>query len=75
MAKQFPALTEQLIQFIADQKIFFVGTATESSRVNVSPKGMDSLRIVDPHDPHVLCVRRQPDDLAPLRASARGTSI
>ena len=32
-----------------DQKIFFVGTATADSRVNISPKGMDSLRILDPN--------------------------
>ena len=29
------------------QKIFFVGTATGDSRVNVSPKGMDSLRVLN----------------------------
>ena len=32
-----------------DQKIFFVGTATVDSKVNISPKGMDSLRILDPN--------------------------
>lgn len=46
MAKQYPALTEQLTDFIAQQKIFFVGTATTDSRVNVSPKGMDTLRVL-----------------------------
>ena len=44
MGKQFESLAEQHIKFIAEQKIFFVGTATEGSRVNVSPKGMDSFR-------------------------------
>ena len=44
MGKQYDALTEPLLEFIAAQKIFFVGTATADSRVNVSPKGMDSLR-------------------------------
>ena len=47
MAQIYPALSDKHAQFIADQKIFFVGTATADSRVNVSPKGMDSLRIVD----------------------------
>ena len=47
MAKQYEALSEQLVEFIAAQKIFFVGTATGDSRVNVSPKGMDSLRVLN----------------------------
>ena len=34
------------IQFISQQKIFFVGTATADSRVNISPKGMDSFRVL-----------------------------
>jgi len=46
MAKQYDALSEPLRTFIAAQKIFFVGTATADSRVNVSPKGMDSLRVL-----------------------------
>jgi len=49
MGKQFEALTDQLIDFIAAQKLFFVGTATADSRVNVSPKGMDSFRILNHH--------------------------
>ena len=47
MAKQYQALTQQLIEFITEQKIFFVGTATADSRVSVSPKGMDSFRVLD----------------------------
>ena len=46
MAKQYPALNERLIQFISEQKIFFVGTATSDSRVSVSPKGLDTLRVL-----------------------------
>lgn len=46
MGKQYDALPEPLLAFIAAQKIFFVGTATAESRVNVSPKGMDTLRIL-----------------------------
>ncbi len=48
MAQQFSQLSEQHIQFIGAQKIFFVGTATADSRVNVSPKGMDTLRVLGP---------------------------
>jgi len=47
MGKQYESLSEKLIEFITEQKIFFVGTATGDSRVNVSPKGMDSLRILN----------------------------
>ena len=46
MGKQFDTLSESLLAFIEAQKIFFVGTATADSRVNVSPKGMDALRVL-----------------------------
>lgn len=46
MGQRYESLSEKHIQFIAGQKIFFVGTATEDSRVNVSPKGMDSFRVL-----------------------------
>ncbi len=49
MAQQYPEISDKHRQFIAEQKIFFVGTATADSRVNVSPKGMDALRVVDSH--------------------------
>ena len=48
MGKQFSEISESLKQFITDQKIFFVGTAATEGRVNVSPKGMDSLRVISP---------------------------
>jgi hypothetical protein len=47
MGKQYAALSEHLIEFISEQKVFFVGTATKDSRVNISPKGMDSLRVLN----------------------------
>ncbi|MEM7390701.1 MAG: pyridoxamine 5'-phosphate oxidase family protein [Verrucomicrobiota bacterium] len=47
MAKQFKTLTEQHIEFIGRQHMFFVGTAGAEGFVNVSPKGMDSLRVID----------------------------
>lgn len=49
MGQQFPALKEKHIKFIQAQKLFFVGTAAAEGRVNVSPKGMDSLRVIDPN--------------------------
>jgi len=49
MAKLYTELNERLVAFITAQKIFFVGTATDEGRVNVSPKGMDALRILGPN--------------------------
>ena len=46
MGQRFAELSDKHIQFIAEQRIFFVGTASADSRVNVSPKGMDSLRVL-----------------------------
>ncbi|MBL4584520.1 MAG: pyridoxamine 5'-phosphate oxidase family protein [Pseudomonadales bacterium] len=46
MAKQFPKLEQSHIEFIGNQHVFFVGTAAENGYVNVSPKGMDSLRVI-----------------------------
>lgn len=34
-------------QFIRNQPVFFVATADTTGRVNVSPKGLDTLRIID----------------------------
>ena len=42
------ALTPQLIDFIEEQPMFFVATAAEDGRVNVSPKGLDTLRVDGP---------------------------
>ena len=47
MGQQFSEMLDKHQDFIANQKIFFVGTATADSRINVSPKGMDSLRVLD----------------------------
>jgi hypothetical protein len=47
MGKHYEELSDKHTQFIAEQKIFFVGTATADSRINISPKGMDSLRVLD----------------------------
>lgn len=46
MGQRYSEISDKLKQFIEDQKIFFVGTATADSRVNISPKGMDSLRVL-----------------------------
>ena len=46
MAKFYDRLTPELEKFIAEQKIFFVATAPHDGRVNLSPKGMDVLRVI-----------------------------
>lgn len=48
MGKQFDHIQPGMQEFISRQKIFFVGTAAPEGRVNVSPKGMDSLRVTAP---------------------------
>jgi len=47
MGKQFTEIPDRLKQFIEEQKLFFVGTAAADGRINLSPKGMDSLRVLD----------------------------
>jgi hypothetical protein len=47
MAKFFPRLDDALRDFIAEQKVFFTATAPAEGRINLSPKGMDTLRCID----------------------------
>ncbi len=48
MGDRCEQLSEKHIEFINRQHLFFVGTAGCEGRVNVSPKGLDSLRVIDP---------------------------
>ncbi len=48
MAKQFNRMEDDHRNFIEAQHMFFCGTAAEDGRVNISPKGMDSLRVLGP---------------------------
>ncbi len=47
MGQRFDSISEQHRAFIAAQKLFFVATAAKGGHVNVSPKGLDSLRVLD----------------------------
>ncbi|MGB5818120.1 MAG: pyridoxamine 5'-phosphate oxidase family protein [Saonia sp.] len=47
MGKRLEKLTPALIDFITAQKLFFTATAMQDGRVNLSPKGMDSLRVIN----------------------------
>lgn len=47
MGKLFSDLDAERAAFIAAQPMFFVATACAEGRVNCSPKGMDTLRVLD----------------------------
>jgi hypothetical protein len=47
MGQQFGELNQEHIDFIAEQKIYFVATSTNESKINLSPKGQDSFRVVN----------------------------
>ncbi|WP_299687267.1 pyridoxamine 5'-phosphate oxidase family protein [uncultured Tateyamaria sp.] len=49
MAKQFDRISDDHQGFIEAQHMFFVGSAAATGRVNISPKGMDSLRVLGPN--------------------------
>lgn len=49
MAEQFTQLEQRHIAFIQQQHMFFVATAAADGRVNLSPKGMDTLRVTGPN--------------------------
>jgi hypothetical protein len=50
VSDQFPGLETEHSRFIEAQHIFFVGTAAPDGRVNLSPQGQDSLRILSPNE-------------------------
>lgn len=47
MGSQFKQLNKQHKSFIEAQSIFFVATAAQSGKVNLSPKGGDAFRIIN----------------------------
>jgi hypothetical protein len=49
VATRYPEISERHRAFIKRQPMFFVATAARDGRVNVSPKGHDSLRVLGPH--------------------------
>ena len=49
MSDFFTAITDKQRAFIARQHMFFVATAAEGARINLSPKGMDSFRVLGPN--------------------------
>ncbi len=47
MARRYPALEDAHREFIAAQQMFFVATADREGYINLSPKGLDTLRVLD----------------------------
>ena len=48
MADFFDALTDEHAAMIARQPVFFVASAAEGARINLSPKGYDCFRVLSP---------------------------
>ncbi|HJU05271.1 MAG TPA: pyridoxamine 5'-phosphate oxidase family protein [Nitrospiraceae bacterium] len=51
MGKVYKQIDATLEEFIGAQRMFFVATAplSDTAHINVSPKGLDTLRVLDPH--------------------------
>jgi hypothetical protein len=47
MGKSIDKLSPHHIEFIEKQKVFFVATAPDEGFINLSPKGMDSFRVIN----------------------------
>ena len=47
MGRQFSKIGDGHRVFISEQKVFFVATAMKDGRINLSPKGIDTFRILD----------------------------
>ena len=49
MGKQFDQISDDHQSFIQEQHMFFSGSAAPDGKVNISPKGMDCLRVLGPN--------------------------
>src|SRR6059058_5979870 len=78
MVKVFEGLDDKLAAFIAAQKMFFVATAPLSAdgHVNVSPKGLDTFRVLGPKEVAYLdLVGSGVETVAHLRENGRITIL
>lgn len=52
MGKRYDSITPDLQEFLEEQPVFFVATAplTADGHVNLSPKGLDTFRVVGPRE-------------------------
>lgn len=49
MSKLLTSIDAKTKEFIEAQQMFFVATAASSGKINLSPKGLDSFRIINEH--------------------------
>jgi hypothetical protein len=51
MGEFYKQISKKQEEFIKNQQMYFVGTAplSENGHINVSPKGLDSFRVIDPN--------------------------
>ncbi|WP_416908103.1 MAG: pyridoxamine 5'-phosphate oxidase family protein [Polymorphobacter sp.] len=49
MADFLDHINDRRASWVAEQPVFFVATAAEGARINLSPKGMDSFRVLSPN--------------------------
>ena len=49
MSEFFESLSTEQADFIRRQPVFFVATAADGARINLSPKGMDAFRVLGPN--------------------------
>ena len=75
MAKFYEALDEKLIAFIEAQPMFFVASAAEDGRVNVSPKGLDSFRVLSASKVAYLDITGSGNETADYRRTRNKVSI
>ena len=47
MGKIYTEISDKYQTFIAEQKMFFVSTAPVEGRINLSPKGLDTFRVIN----------------------------
>jgi hypothetical protein len=76
MGKLYDALDQTLADFIRAQHMFFIATAPLESagHVNLSPKGLDTFRILDPHTVAYLDLTGSGvETIAHLRQNGRAT--
>lgn len=74
MAKFYPSLTPELTGFIARQHVYFTASAPADGRINLSPKGLDSFRVLDPsHAAYLDLTGSAAETAAHLRENSRIT--
>jgi hypothetical protein len=73
MAQRFPLIEDRHRAFIEKQHMFFVASAAPTGRVNLSPKGMASFRVLGPNEVAYLDVTGSGSETAAhLRACEDG---